>query len=108
MGFEGAAITDDLEMGAILKNYGIGEACKMAVQAGEDLLAICADPGRIREGYRAVLNAVKEGAISEDRLDVSLTRIGELKSRLSPPLTFDQARLDSLSSQIAGLKESLT
>jgi beta-N-acetylhexosaminidase len=108
MGFEGAAITDDLEMGAILKNYGIGEACKMAVQAGEDLLAICADPGRIREGYRAVLNAVKEGAISEDRLDVSLTRIGELKSRLFPPLTFDQARLDSLSSQIAGLKESLT
>ena len=30
--FDGVIISDDLEMGAIVKNYGIGDACKMAVE----------------------------------------------------------------------------
>lgn len=59
LGFDGLVITDDLEMGAIIKNYGIGDACKMAILAGVDMLAICADPERIREGYNAVLHAVR-------------------------------------------------
>src|SRR5580765_9102299 len=48
--FDGLVITDDLEMGAIVKNYGIGDACKMAVAAGVDMLAICVDPVSVREG----------------------------------------------------------
>src|SRR6185436_6519974 len=47
LGFDGIVVTDDLEMGAIVRNYGIADACKMAVKAGVDLLAICADVGRI-------------------------------------------------------------
>ena len=107
MGFEGLAITDDLEMGAILKNYGIGEACRLAVHAGQDMLAICADPDRIREGYHSVLNSVKRGDISEDRIDLSLKRIGKLKSKLAPALNFDTSRLASLSAEVDLLKETL-
>src|SRR5690606_3275916 len=40
IGFAGLVLTDDLEMGAILRNYGIGEAAVMAVEAGHDMLAI--------------------------------------------------------------------
>ncbi|MEP7212233.1 MAG: glycoside hydrolase family 3 N-terminal domain-containing protein [Acidobacteriota bacterium] len=107
MGFDGLSVTDDLEMGAILKNYGIGDACRLAVSAGQDILAICADPGRIREGYHAVLSAVKVGEISEARLNKSLDRICEFKSRLSPALDFDTSRLVSLSAEVDQLKESL-
>lgn len=105
LGFNGVALTDDLEMGAILKNYGIGEACKMAVLAGEDMLAICANPEAVLEGHRAVTEAVQSGAISEERLDESLGRIADLKSRLTPPAEFNATRLDELSAEIAALKE---
>lgn len=107
LGFDGVVFTDDLEMGAILKNYGIGEACVMALSAGCDMLAICADRGRIREGYDAVRNAVADGRISEERIDVSLRRITALKASLSSPLEFDAARLSELSVAVADFKAHL-
>ncbi len=100
LGYEGLAITDDLEMGAIMKNYGVGSACVKAVNAGQDLLAICAEPGNIREGFEAVLSAVERGVISKDRINNSLTRIAALKSQLSEPLPFDTARLAAISDEI--------
>lgn len=100
---DGLIITDDLEMGAIVKNYGIGEACKRAILAGVDLLAICASPEAIREGYKAIKEAVANGEISEARLEESLNRIARFKSLLSPPLAFDAARLNALSDEIVKL-----
>ncbi|MGC2237840.1 MAG: glycoside hydrolase family 3 N-terminal domain-containing protein [Pyrinomonadaceae bacterium] len=104
LGFDGVAITDDMEMGAILKNYGIGEACLMAIRAGEDMLAVCAGSHNIREGYYSVLNAVKSGEISESRINQSLKRIAEAKNLINLPLPFDESRLSALSSKIAELK----
>ena len=103
--FDGFVITDDLEMGAIQKNYGVGDACKRAISAGVDQLAICADPLSIREGYRAVLASIKNGEITSDRLDLSLRRIKVLKSRLREPLPYDHSRLAGLSTRIADLSE---
>ena len=105
--FDGLVITDDLEMGAIIKNYGIGEACKMAVLAGTDMLAICADPQAIRDGFNAVLQAVNNGEITESRIDESLLRISNLKSQLAEPLPFDAKRLQYLSDEVAALNEDL-
>ena len=103
LNFQGLAITDDLEMGAIVKNYGIGEACQMAILAGVDMLAICANPVSIREGFNAVLKAAEDGKISESRIDESLRRIAYLKSKMKSPLPFDAERLQSLSNEIAQL-----
>lgn len=108
LGFDGLCITDDLEMGAIVKNYGVGEACKMAVSAGNDMLAICADPNAVREGYKAVLKAVESREISMDRIDESLARIAALKSQLSPPLAFDTTRIAQLSDDVATLNDRLS
>lgn len=105
--FAGVAITDDLEMGAILKHYGIGEACKMAIDAGEDMLAICAKPELIREGFAAVKAAVEGGEITESRVDESLERIAKLKSKISPRVPLDTDRLAELSAQIQKLNENL-
>lgn len=101
LGFEGVVITDDMEMGAILRNYGIGEACKMAVRAGVDLLAICADAGNIRAGHQAVCDAVRSGEIGMDIIDGSLARIQKLRSQLAAPAAFDGARLEQLSGDTA-------
>jgi beta-N-acetylhexosaminidase len=107
-GFEGLAVTDDLEMGAILKNYGIGEACKMALAAGADMLAICNDPLMIKEGYQAVLKLAATGEISEDRIDLSLNRIAEAKNKINSPLQFDESRLRELSDELKNLKDNLS
>jgi beta-N-acetylhexosaminidase len=107
LGFAGLVITDDLEMGAILKNYGIGEACKMAVKAGVDMLAICAGVDSIYQGFEAVSAAVRSGEIAESRIDLSLNRIAAAKARLSGPLPFDEVRLGHLSDQIAEVSARL-
>lgn len=103
LGFKGLVVTDDLEMGAIIKNYGIGEACQMAILAGVDMLAICANADSIREGFNDILKALEIGKITEARIDDSLRRIGHLKSLIKKPLTFDAERLQILSNEITRL-----
>jgi len=103
LGFERLVVTDDLEMGAIMNTYGIGEASKMAILAGCDMLAICADPVRVVEGYKAVLAAAQSGEISEDRLDASVARIAKTKAAVVDRYEFDSARLDTLSAETADL-----
>jgi len=107
LGFNGLVITDDLEMGAIIKNFGIEDACVMAIEAGADMLAICADPERIYAGYGAVLRSVKSGGITEDRIEQSLDRIAAARSLLKEPLPFDSQRLAELSDSIQRLNDEL-
>jgi beta-N-acetylhexosaminidase len=107
LNFQGLVITDDLEMGAILKNYSIGDACIMAINAGVDMVSICADPVNIREGFKAVVEAAKNGKISETRIDESLKRIAQVKSLIKLPLPLDMARLQFLSHEIAELNKKV-
>jgi beta-N-acetylhexosaminidase len=108
LGFDGVTITDDLEMGAIVKNYGIGEASKMALAAGNDMLAICAGPEAIREGYAGVCKAAATGELGEMQIDASLRRVSVLKSRLEPALTFDKGRLIELTEQLTKLNSRVS
>ncbi|MGB7070311.1 MAG: glycoside hydrolase family 3 protein [Pyrinomonadaceae bacterium] len=108
LGFEGLVLTDDLEMGAILRNYGIGEACVRAILAGHDMLAICAGLESIYEGYRAIVDAVDAGRISEQRLDASLRRINVIRSLLVEPVAFVESRFTTISDDISEFNSSLT
>ncbi|REJ78524.1 MAG: hypothetical protein DWQ47_03460 [Acidobacteria bacterium] len=107
LGFEGASLTDDLEMGAVVRNYGMGEACVMAVEAGHDLLLVCNSLSSVELGYRGILEAVRNGRISEDRLNVSLERISSFRRGLEEPLRFDEDRLMELSDEIVDLKKRI-
>ncbi|MBA3769440.1 MAG: beta-N-acetylhexosaminidase [Blastocatellia bacterium] len=100
MGFEGVSITDDLEMGAIEKNYGIADACVRAIEAGQDMLAICAKPENIRAGFNAVTLAIETEQIAESRVDESLARIASLKAQISPTTKFDLRRITDISVEI--------
>lgn len=105
LNFQNLVLTDDLEMGAIMENYGIGDAAKMAIKAGNDFLLICADSGRMLEAFDAVHNAVESGEISESRINESLTRIIKVKNLLQPPLPFNELRLSELSVEVKNLIE---
>ena len=105
--YDGLVVTDDLEMGAIVENYGMGDASRMALAAGADMLAICAGVDSIKEGHAAVTDAVQKGEIREERIDESIARISSLKKSLEPPLPFADERLDSLSNEIAEFSSRL-
>ncbi len=107
LGFDGLVLTDDLEMGAIVDNYGIGDACKMAIVAGADMLSICASVDAIDEGHAAITDTVRSGEIDIDRIDRSVERISFLKNELEPPPPFDDERLTALSDEISGLIDRL-
>lgn len=107
LGFGGLVLTDDLEMGAILKHHSIGEACKLAFLAGADMLSICSSADAVRQGYEAIFTAFKNGEISEARLNHSLRRIARLKSSMPKPPPFDAERLRILSQTIAELNQKL-
>jgi len=105
--FPGVTITDDMEMGAIVRNYGMGPACKLAVMAGEDMLAICASPDAIYEGFRAICDAVEIGEIPESRIDESIGRIASLKALFEGPPEFDADRLTEIIELIKKLNQHL-
>ena len=72
MGYQGIIITDSLSMGAIIDYYDENEAAVYAFLAGCDMLLM---PKNFHGAYEAVLSAVKEGRITEERLDESVYRI---------------------------------
>lgn len=76
LGYDGVVITDAMNMGAIVKNYGLEEASLLALEAGADVLLLTSG---FRATYDAVLAAVRSGRISEARLNESVTRILRLK-----------------------------
>ncbi len=75
LGFEGVIMTDDMSMDAITDFAGGGEAAVVAVLSGADL--ICSSDPFVQ--YEAVLEAVKKGEISVERIEESVIRILEMK-----------------------------
>lgn len=90
IGYDGAVCTDCMEMNAITHEYGAAESAILTVLAGVDMVMFSHTQSRQEKAYQAVLNAVKSGRISEDRIDQSVTRIQKLKDQYAvknpPPL----------------------
>jgi beta-N-acetylhexosaminidase len=89
LGFEGVVVSDDLLMGAIVKEYEIEEAAVLALQSGVDLLLIsengpATDPTTSDSVLRAIERAVAAGTLIRESVEASLGRISELLRRLPP------------------------
>lgn len=76
LGFDGVIITDALNMTAITDYYTSQEAAVKAIEAGADMLLM---PEDFNAAYDALLAAVQDGTISEERIDESLRRIYRIK-----------------------------
>ena len=81
MGYEGLVMSDDLEMGAVIRHYEIEEALFLAFMAGADCLLICHDPEKIERGYFYLLDKIKKGTIPEEWFKKSLKRVFSLKQK---------------------------
>ena len=82
LGFDGVVITDDLEMGAIKNNVDISTIGVKMIQAGGDIALICHDYASQQIVYNSILDAVKRGEISEERINESVRRILKMKMNL--------------------------
>ncbi|WP_433162336.1 glycoside hydrolase family 3 protein [Kribbella sp. CA-247076] len=72
LGFKGVIVTDGLEMAAVRQQYGDAEVAVRAIEAGADQLLLPPAPD---VQFNAVLDAVRSGRISEQRINESLLRI---------------------------------
>ena len=79
LGYRGLIITDDLAMGAVAKHNSFRELGVKAVQAGADIALICHEYANQQEVYLGILDAVKNGTISEERINESVRRIVKTK-----------------------------
>ena len=107
LGYRHLVVTDDLEMGAIAKQFQIEDASIRAFSAGEDMLLICATPETIRRGYHGLLKAVRDKEFNERRLQASLRRIAATKALMRPPVELDMNRYDQLANEIKELNRRL-
>ena len=76
LGFNGIVITDSLRMGAITEHYTPSEIGVIAVKAGNDMILM---PKNITETHKAIVDAVKDGEITEERINESVRKILKLK-----------------------------
>ena len=76
MGYDGIVVTDAMNMGAVTEQYTSAQAAVKALQAGADLVLM---PEDFQEAYQGVLDAVKDGTLTEQRINESVTRIVKLK-----------------------------
>jgi beta-N-acetylhexosaminidase len=83
IGFAGAVLSDDLQMGAIRDAYGFEEAVALAIEAGIDLLVIANqliyETDVAARTIDIVEGIVRDGRISAARIDESWRRISVLK-----------------------------
>jgi beta-N-acetylhexosaminidase len=83
MKFDGVVITDDMQMGAIVKHYSLKESIYRAIAAGNDILLFSNnfkyDPKLPEQVYNCVAELVSEGKISKERILTSWQRIRKLK-----------------------------
>ena len=76
LGYQNIIITDAMEMGAITQQYTSAEAAVGSLKAGVDIVL---GPRYFTEAFDAVMAAVNNGTISEERINQSVRRILKLK-----------------------------
>jgi beta-N-acetylhexosaminidase len=86
LGWDGLVLSDDMQMGAIRDQFGYPDAVRLAINAGVDVLTIgnqlVFEEGIVGRTIDLIEGMVREGTISEARIDASWQRIAAFKARL--------------------------
>jgi len=88
MRYDGVVFTDDMQMHAITKYYGLEDAIKLAVNAGVDIMTFSnniqgSEERTVDRVHTIIRQMVQTGEIKKERIEQSYRRILKLKSRLS-------------------------
>ena len=79
LGYQNIIITDAMEMGAITKQYANAEAAVGTLLAGADIVL---GPQNFVEAFDAVVKAVEDGRLSEERINQSVRRVLRMKKQI--------------------------
>lgn len=86
--FNGVVFSDDMQMHAITKHYGLEEAIKLSINAGVDILTFSNNISGSQERtvdkvHEIIKKFVQNGTISRERIEESYNRIMSLKQQLN-------------------------
>ena len=76
LGFNKVVISDAFNMGAVTEEYTPEDAAVKAITAGVDLILMSTD---VKNAHNAIVEKVRSGEISEERINESVKRILDLK-----------------------------
>ena len=79
LSYDGVVFTDDMNMGAIAKNYLLRDAVISTIDAGVDVIVSSKGVEDTKLIIEIIKDALKKGDISEERINESLNRILKLK-----------------------------
>ncbi len=96
--FDGLVMTDDLDMGAILNEYGLEETIRRAIGAGNDLAMVCHRVPAITE----VLGYLEN--LPGEPIERALASVARFKVKMAPPRDFSDATFAVLNDQIWDLR----
>jgi beta-N-acetylhexosaminidase len=82
IGYKGIVLSDDLEMGGILKFLPVEEAAVAAIRAGSDLLEICHSPELILRSYEALVSEGERSAAFRRVLMTTAREAARKRARL--------------------------
>jgi beta-N-acetylhexosaminidase len=110
IGYKGIILSDDLEMGGILKFLSVDEAGVAAVRAGSDLVEICHSAELILRTYEALLAEGERSAAFRNLLLERASESAQKRDRLyaagiPPALTTPQ--LDALRDDVLRLRDTV-
>lgn len=88
LGYNGVIITDDLAMGAMVKQYSYDTILRQTILAGADLLCLSNngreyDADLVPKTVELIFSMVKQGLIPEERIHQSAKRIRDLKRKIN-------------------------
>src|SRR5215469_426281 len=111
IGFRGVIVSDDLEMGGVLKAASVEKATAEFVRAGGDLALICHAQENIEAGFEALVRACERDAKFRKRAAESTRRISLFKrkhaKRLRPQPAPTQEKIERLSRQLWEFSEQI-
>ncbi len=85
VGFQGCAVSDDLEMKAVAEHFPLEEAAPGAVLAGVDALLVCHRADVQHRAIDLVRRAVEDGRIPRERIAEARGRVAALLRYAGPP-----------------------
>ncbi len=99
--FQGLIMTDDLDMGAILNEYGFEETIQHAIGAGNDLAMICHRVPMIEEALTHLER------LPSAQLDRACANVARFKATLSPPAEFSEITFAGMNEEIWNLRVAI-
>jgi beta-N-acetylhexosaminidase len=88
LGYDGVVFSDDMQMQAIAKQYGLDEAIRLSINAGIDVLCFSnniqgSEERTVNKVHAIIRSMVEKGQITRERIDKSYRRIMALKAKIN-------------------------